>query len=108
MLSALPAATGIDEEDDEASGQGDGHRGRGNADARRPIRRRQMGPVPAGARHLLPIMRDYGRRFVKLGEIADIRFGIKSGCDAFFMPRDVTEEVLREVREGLPWNTSGL
>ena len=54
------------------------------------------------------IMRDYGRRFVKLGEIADIRFGIKSGCDAFFMPRDVTEEVLAEVRKGLPWNDAGL
>ncbi len=50
------------------------------------------------------IMRDYGRRFAKLGEIADIRFGIKSGCDAFFMPRDVTEEVLAEVRKGLAWN----
>ena len=54
------------------------------------------------------IMRDYGKRFVKLGEIADIRFGIKSGCDAFFMPRDVTEEVLAEVRKGLPWNNVGL
>ena len=54
------------------------------------------------------IMRDYGRRFVKLGEIADIRFGIKSGCDAFFMPRDVTDEVLAEVRKGLPWNNVGL
>ncbi|MFB3892627.1 MAG: class I SAM-dependent DNA methyltransferase [Phycisphaerae bacterium] len=54
------------------------------------------------------IMRDHGRRFVKLGEIAEIRFGIKSGCDAFFMPRDVTEEVLAEVRKGLPWNNVGL
>ena len=54
------------------------------------------------------IMRDYGERFVKLGEIADIRFGIKSGCDAFFMPRDVTDEVLAEVRKGLPWNNIGL
>ena len=54
------------------------------------------------------IMREYGRRFVKLGEIADIRFGIKSGCDAFFMLRDVTNEVLEEVRKGLPWNHVGL
>ena len=54
------------------------------------------------------IMRDYGRRFVKLGEIAEIRRGITSGCDAFFMPRDVTEEVLAEVRKGLPWNNVGL
>ncbi len=54
------------------------------------------------------IMRQYGARFVKFGEIADIRFGIKSGCDAFFMPRDVTKEILGKVRNGLPWNDVGL
>lgn len=30
------------------------------------------------------IMRRFGNRFVALGEIAGIRFGVKSGCDAFF------------------------
>ena len=54
------------------------------------------------------LMRDHGKRFVKLGEIAEVRFGIKSGCDAFFMPRDVTEEVLRQVADGLPWNDIGV
>jgi hypothetical protein len=54
------------------------------------------------------IMRECGHRFVKLGEIADIRRGITSGCDDFFMPRDVTEEVLAEVRKGVPWNNVGL
>ena len=29
-----------------------------------------------------------------LGEIATIRFGVKSGCDAFFMPKDITAEML--------------
>jgi len=53
-------------------------------------------------------MQDYGGRFVKLGEIADIRFGVKSGCDAFFMPRDVTGEILAEIEKGLPWNQVGL
>jgi hypothetical protein len=42
------------------------------------------------------IMRRFGRRFVPLGEIANVRFGVKTGCDAFFMPRDVTNELLRE------------
>ncbi len=42
------------------------------------------------------IMRRFGRRFVPLGEIANVRFGVKTGCDAFFMPRDVTDELLRE------------
>ncbi|MGH7935128.1 MAG: Eco57I restriction-modification methylase domain-containing protein, partial [Candidatus Binataceae bacterium] len=40
------------------------------------------------------VMRDFGSRFVPLGEIADIRFGVKSGCDAFFMPRDITRSAL--------------
>lgn len=42
------------------------------------------------------IMRHFSRRFVALGGIASVRFGVKSGCDAFFMPRDVTSDVLRE------------
>jgi Eco57I restriction-modification methylase len=40
------------------------------------------------------VMREFGSRFVPLGEIAEIRRGITSGCDAFFMPRDVTAEAL--------------
>lgn len=50
------------------------------------------------------LLEKYGNRFVKLGEIADVRFGIKSGCDAFFMPRDVTAEVRRNIQDGLAWN----
>ena len=53
-------------------------------------------------------MQKYGHRFVKLGEIAEVRFGIKTGCDAFFMPRDVTASVLHQHRKGLPWNDVGL
>jgi methylase of polypeptide subunit release factors len=45
------------------------------------------------------IMRDYGSRFVALGEIAEIRFGVKSGCDKFFMPRDVTAKFLAKYDE---------
>ncbi len=40
------------------------------------------------------IMRRLWSRFVALGEIATIRRGITSGCDAFFMPTDVTAEML--------------
>lgn len=39
-------------------------------------------------------MRRFGTRFVSLGEIAAIRFGVKTGCDAFFMPRDVSADML--------------
>ncbi len=41
------------------------------------------------------IMRRFGSRFVPLAEIIDIRFGVKSGCDAFFMPHDITSEALQ-------------
>jgi methylase of polypeptide subunit release factors len=53
------------------------------------------------------IMERYGKRFVPLGEIATIRFGVKSGCDAFFMPRDVSQEILNEYSK-LEWNDAPL
>jgi hypothetical protein len=45
------------------------------------------------------IMERFKDRFVRLGEIVDIRFGVKTGCDAFFMPRDVTQSLLREYKD---------
>jgi hypothetical protein len=42
------------------------------------------------------VMRRFGSRFTALGEVATIRRGITSGCDAFFMPRDVTAKMLQE------------
>ncbi len=39
-------------------------------------------------------MREFAPRFVPLGEIVDVRFGVKTGCDAFFMPWDVTSRLL--------------
>lgn len=41
------------------------------------------------------IMEKYRSRFVPLGEVVEIRRGITSGCDAFFMPKDVTDWALR-------------
>jgi methylase of polypeptide subunit release factors len=40
------------------------------------------------------VMRRFGKRFVALGEVTTIRRGITSGCDAFFMPKDVTHDLL--------------
>ena len=40
------------------------------------------------------VMREFGTRFAPLGSLCVIRRGITSGCDAFFMPRDVTGEAL--------------
>ncbi len=53
------------------------------------------------------IMETYGNKFVPLGEIATIRFGVKSGCDAFFMPRDVSAEYLEKYSR-LEWNNAPL
>jgi hypothetical protein len=49
------------------------------------------------------IMERYANRFVPLGEITTIRFGVKSGCDAFFMPRDVSRKFLEDYSK-LEWN----
>jgi hypothetical protein len=53
------------------------------------------------------IMDRYSSRFVPLGEIATIRFGVKSGCDAFFMPRDVSADFL-EKYSSPDWNEAPL
>jgi len=53
------------------------------------------------------IMERYASRFVPLGEIAAIRRGITSGCDAFFMPRDVSAEFLEKYSR-LEWNDAPL
>lgn len=54
------------------------------------------------------LIRDYGNRLVRLGEVAEVRRGITSGCDAFFMPHNVTAQVLEQVKGGVPWNDIGL
>lgn len=36
-------------------------------------------------------------QFVALCEIADVRYGLKSGCDGFFFPRDITDDRLEEL-----------
>lgn len=50
------------------------------------------------------IMREFGNRFARLGDIAAIRYGILSGCDAFFMPRNVTREILDKYRNDIQWS----
>jgi hypothetical protein len=49
------------------------------------------------------MIREFGDRFTRLGEIATIKFGIKSGCDAFFMPRNVSAKLLAENESEQEW-----
>lgn len=40
------------------------------------------------------LMDRFGDKFIPLKEQAEVRFGVKTGCDAFFFPRDITDEVV--------------
>lgn len=42
------------------------------------------------------IMNEFGAKFTRIGDIAQFKFGIKSGCDDFFMPRDVSAKLLEK------------
>jgi len=42
-----------------------------------------------------------GSRLVPLGQLAEIRFGVKSGADDFFFVRDVTEDEILECSAGI-------
>jgi type I restriction-modification system DNA methylase subunit len=44
------------------------------------------------------LLRRCKEQFVPLGQIAEIRRGITSGCDDFFFPYDVTDEALNDVK----------
>ncbi len=52
------------------------------------------------------IMREFGDKFVRLGEIASIKRGITSGCDAFFMPRNVSNDMLQDYASEKEWPKS--
>jgi len=53
------------------------------------------------------VRENYANSFVPFGEIATIRRGITSGCDAYFMPRDVSEDFLGKYSK-LEWNDAPL
>lgn len=44
------------------------------------------------------LMDQFGNQFAPLGELAEVRFGVKSGKDEFFYPRDVSRECLDRFR----------
>jgi hypothetical protein len=51
------------------------------------------------------IMREFGHRFTRLGEIAAIKAGVNRGCDDFFMPRNVSVQLLAEYPSDIEWQT---
>jgi methylase of polypeptide subunit release factors len=51
------------------------------------------------------LTKKYGNRFTRIGDIASIRYGILSGCDGFFMPHDVSVELLDKFSTEMQWST---
>jgi hypothetical protein len=49
------------------------------------------------------IMNEFGAKFTRIGDIALIKRGITSGCDAFFMPRDVSSKLLEKHQTESEW-----
>ncbi len=49
------------------------------------------------------IMGEFGDRFTRMGEITTIVRGITSGCDALFMPRNVSAQLLSENESEQEW-----
>lgn len=49
------------------------------------------------------IMDEFGAKFTRIGDIALIKRGITSGCDAFFMPRDVSSKLLEKHQTESEW-----
>jgi len=49
------------------------------------------------------MMREFGDCFTRMGEITTFVRGITSGCDAFFMPRNVSAQLLSENESEQEW-----
>ncbi len=45
------------------------------------------------------LLDQYGSKFTPLGQLAEIRFGVKSGKDNFFFPKDISEQCLSEISD---------
>ena len=91
-----------EESEDDTGADEDTNKPAGNADKQKSLDWSGVYKAGKWGRYLrapdfyFDIMRRFGSRFVALGEIAQVRFGVKSGCDAFFMPKDITQKMLAE------------
>jgi len=95
-------------EDEEEAEEGNGEKG-----AQRSIEGDELRTLDYGGgkwgRYLrapdfyFEIMREFGNHFTRMGDIATIKFGIKSGCDAFFMPRNVSSDLLAKNPSETEW-----
>ncbi len=93
-IAAEAPADSEDDESDEGAGTPEAAMNHINGTTPDAYRAGKWGRYVRAPDVFFDIMLRFGGRFVALGEIATIRRGITSGCDAFFMPWDITTDVL--------------
>ena len=92
-----------EEENDETSGDAEQHEIEGHDHLMGDYGGGKWGRYLRAPDFYFEVMREFGSRFTRLGEVATIKFGIKSGCDAFFMPRDVSKQILAKNQSEFEW-----
>ena len=91
----LTGALGGDEEDDrEEAGESAQPKPKSEAGAAPAYAGSKWGLFLRAPDIFFGLLRAGRGRFAPLGALAEIKRGITSGCDAFFFPRDVTDEVM--------------
>jgi methylase of polypeptide subunit release factors len=96
VLGDVPAGPSSDDEEDESEAEPPAVNGEMFDPEQAAYRAGKWGRYVRAPDVYFEIMRRFGDRFVRLGEIATVRRGITSGCDAFFMPKDATARMLAE------------
>jgi len=52
------------------------------------------------------LLDNYGKNMTPLGDIAEVRFGVKSGKDCFFFPKDCTADCLRAYKNPIQFEAT--
>ena len=71
------------------------HRARGG----KRILRGKMGGVLRAPDLWFEFLHDCGDKLAPLGEVAEVKFGVKSGTDCFFFPKDCSAECLAQIAD---------
>lgn len=96
ILGSAPLLSGVDGEDEEEQD--------GDADSSDQLMQNlshgdyvagKWGRFVRAPDFYFDIIQEFGSRFVALGELVKVSRGITSGCDAFFMPWNVSREALK-------------
>ena len=100
-LGCRPADGDIEAEDDEVSppAAGNGRNGQHVHEAANGYTGSKWGLYLRAPDLFFELQDRYRDRFAPVSEVAEVRFGVKSGCDKFFFVRDVTERCQSETAD---------